>query len=92
MQCKDIPDKPILEFLAKHQGKWSTWGKGYSMPTVQDAMPPGTPTKLQLAKMAQLVKKGLSGGCTCGCRGDWEITDKGLELIGQKRITPYNGY
>ena len=82
MKCKDIPDEPILRFLAQHQGKWATHGKGYSMPTVQDAMPPGTPCKLQLAKMRQLHKRGLAGGCPCGCRGDWEITDKGLALIG----------
>ena len=92
MKCSDIPDRPILEFLAQHQGKWSTWGKGYSMPTVQDAMPPGTPEKLQLAKMKQLHKRGLIGGCTCGCRGDWEITDTGLAFINQPRTTRYSGY
>lgn len=92
MQVKDIQDKPILEFLAKHQGEWSTWGTGYHMPTVQDAMPPGTPKKLQLAKMRSLHKRGLVGGCTCGCRGDWEITNKGLELAGLPRTTEYNGY
>jgi hypothetical protein len=92
MQAKDIPDKPVLEFLAKHQGKWATWGKGYSMPTVKDAMPEGTPDKLQLAKMKSLQKRGFIGGCMCGCRGDFEITDLGLAYVGLTRTTPYNGY
>ncbi len=72
-QCKDIPDQPILDFLKALNGRWATHGKGYSMPTVQDAMPPGTPDKLQLAKMKQLLKRGLVKGCGCGCRGDWRL-------------------
>ncbi len=92
LQTKDIPEKPILEFLAQHQGEWSTWGKGYSMPTVSDAMPDNTPDKLKLSKMRSLHKRGLVGGCDCGCRGDFEITDKGLAAIGQTRTKPYTGY
>ena len=91
-QCKDIDTDKILQFLAQHQGEWSTHGRGYSMPTVQDAMPPNTPEKLQHAKMRQLHKRGLVGGCTCGCRGDWEITDEGLAFIGVPRTTRYSGY
>lgn len=73
MQCKDIPDWPIMVFLSNLNGKWATWGNGYSMPTVQDAMPAGTPPKLQLAKMRQLERRGLIDGCTCGCRGDFRL-------------------
>ncbi len=39
------------------------------------------PKKLILAKMSQLIKKGLINGCTCGCRGDFEITPKGEEYL-----------
>jgi hypothetical protein len=73
MQAKDIPEQPILDFISKQNGAWCTWGNGYSMPTVQDAMPPGTPAKLQLAKMKQLIKRGLVKGCGCGCRGDFHL-------------------
>ncbi len=97
-KCGHIPDAAILEFLAKHQGKWSTHGNQHflmngqkGMPTVQDAMPLAV-FKLQLAKMRKLWKRGLIGGCPCGCRGDWEITDKGLALIDQPRTAPYSGY
>lgn len=99
MQCKDISTEAILRFLALHQGQWATHGKQYyrtdgswGMPSVIWAMPPGTPYRLQLAKMRQLFRAGLVGGCDCGCRGDWEITDKGLVLIGIARTTPYTGY
>lgn len=77
MQCKDIPTIPILEFLLRNEGKWCTWGTGSYMPTVQDVMPQNTPPKLQLGKMKKLINKGLVEGCDCGCRGDFEITEKG---------------
>ena len=92
-QCKDIDTATVLRFLAQHQGRWSTWWDGsYNMPTVADAMPADTPSKLRLAKMRQLIKRGFSGGCDCGCRGDFEITDAGLDFIGEPRTKPYTGY
>lgn len=88
MQCKDIPTKPILEFLAT-KDRWCTHGDGYSMPTVQDVMPAGTPRKLQLAKMSSLLKKDLVEGCDCGCRGDWQITFKGLAKLYGPNLAGY---
>lgn len=80
MQAKDIPKEPILVFLeGLPEGVWATWGDGYSMPTVQDAMPPGTPPKVQRAKMAALIKMKLVEGCPCGCRGDFRIVKKELD-------------
>ncbi len=61
------------------------------MPTVRDAMPEGTPDRLQLNKMTELVRKKLVSGCTCGCRGDWEIKDKGLILIDVPRTIGRTG-
>lgn len=92
LQCKDISTDDVLRFLAKHQGEWATWGDTISMPTVQSAMPPGTPEKLQLAKMKIIHNAGFVGGCCCGCRGDFEITDAGLARIGVERTVKYNGY
>ncbi len=107
VQAKDIQDQPILEYLAKFQGQWTSLWNGYfkgredelhmgkKIGIVNDvyyAMPEGTPKKVALAKMKSLHKKGLVGGCTCGCRGDFEITDLGLELIGQERTKRYTGY
>ena len=76
MKCKDIPDQPIIDWLSKNapdESRWATWGVGYSMPTVADCMPTGTPEKLQLAKMKQLIKRGIVNGCGCGCRGDFYL-------------------
>lgn len=87
MKTSDIPERPILEFLAKHQGEWCNWFSlasvgldGYSR-SVISAMPKGVPDKLALSKMKALVRKGLVNGCTCGCRGDFEITDAGLAEV-----------
>ena len=75
-QCKDIPDEPILQFLLKAKGNFCSW---YS---VRNALPENfTPKKLILAKMAQLIKRGLIDGCPCGCRGDFEITPKGEQYL-----------
>jgi hypothetical protein len=48
-------------------------------------MPPVVDDALMLAKMRLLCKKGYVLGCYCGCRGDFEITAKGivqLEYLG----------
>lgn len=85
MQCKDIPDQPILRFLNGPWEDWpapgwATWFSGYAN-SVQNAMPAEVPDKLALAKMNDLVKRGLVRGCGCGCRGDFEITDKGRAIL-----------
>lgn len=91
MQCKDIPELPILHFLA-HECKfedgttrWATfWDDDEGMPysnSLSRALPDGVPVKLARAKIAQMVKKGLVSACTCGCCGDIEITDKGREVL-----------
>jgi hypothetical protein len=75
MKCSDIPDQPILEFLASHGGIGCSWfpGQEYSVAKVMYAIP----KKMVLAKMRGLIKRGLVSGCACGCRGDFELTDKG---------------
>lgn len=82
MQCKDIPTKPILEFLNKNPERWHTWFTGYDN-SVDQAMPAGVPEKLVRYKMANLIKRGYVDGCPCGCRGDYVITEKGKALLAQ---------
>lgn len=76
----------ILSFLANHQGHWATHSDSCDggMPTVKDVLPDVSHDS-RLAKMKELYASGYVQGCPCGCRGDWEITNKGLALIGQKR-------
>lgn len=95
MQCKDIPDEPVLRFLAdlpwnsmgsmRWQSKGTWFGDETYFPdnSVLHAMPSGTPEKLGLAKMRMLMRRGLVDGCPCGCRGDFELTDKGRAFIGK---------
>lgn len=82
LQCKDIPDRPILEMLAKRPGVWHTWCCA-SRPEddVATAMPEEIPWNLVLAKMRMLKLRKLVDGCTCGCRGDFVITEKGLAWL-----------
>jgi hypothetical protein len=80
-QCKDIPDKPIMEFLLNNKGIWCNWYLG-DQRDVRTAMPKNIPSeKIILSKMRQLIKRGLVSGCTCGCRGDFEITQKGEDWL-----------
>lgn len=47
---------------------------------IQDEFPQ-FPRKVVMAKLCSLVKRGMLEGCTCGCRGDFELTDKGREAL-----------
>ena len=80
LQCKDIPTLPILEHVKKHGGIGCTWYFKDER-NVTRAMPPGLPEKLILAKMRNLMIKGLIDGCSCGCRGDYKITEEGWKRI-----------
>jgi hypothetical protein len=44
------------------------------------------PPKVLLAKLRRLVARGLLDGCACGCRGDFEITDRGKEILARVLI------
>lgn len=88
MQCKDIPEEPILRFLAgPYDGwdaaGWGTWFNYDPMPPncVLRAMPEGTPEKLALAKMRQMIRKNIIDGCACGCRGDFRLNDKSRAIL-----------
>ncbi len=93
MQCKDIPTEPILEYIeaycSQNWPRLCTWfiNSGYPAAAVQYSMPDGItlPDKLVLAKMGKLIEKGLVAGCACGCYGNFQVTDKGRELLAASR-------
>lgn len=87
MQCKDIPEIPILQFLADRPGVWCNWYFGNNN-DVTNAMPAGTPGKVKIAKMRRLIERGLVDGCPCGCRGDFQLTPKGCDYLTQNGGTP----
>jgi len=88
MQCKDIPDVPILKFLEGLNDTWATWFDYEPRPknTVMHAMPCGVSQKLALAKMRMLIRKGVVDGCGCGCRGDFILTEKGRAAITATKV------
>lgn len=86
IQCKDIDERPILEFLLKryeeHLGWASCFGDEFEN-SVTHAMPKDIPFKVVVRKMAKMIAKGLVDGCGCGCRGDYEITQKGKDSLNE---------
>jgi hypothetical protein len=91
VKCSEIPELPILEFLSKNTGTPVTWFDVDNMPTVKSVMPEKTPPNLRLAKMRQLLKRGLVCGCGCGCRGDFEITEAGGALLASAGVPARHG-
>jgi hypothetical protein len=45
---------------------------------------PGFPAKVVVAKLASMIRRGLFDGCTCGCRGDFELTALGKAILEQQ--------
>jgi len=80
IQTKDIDKVTVLKFLKNNKGTWCTLHNGFKH-SVGNAMPEGLPIKLRLSVMRNLINRGLVDGCPCGCRGDFEITQKGLEYL-----------
>jgi hypothetical protein len=61
-------------------GRWANYFEGHKNSVIQ-AMPIGTPEKLAHAKMKMMIRRGVVDGCRCGCRGDFVITQKGIEEL-----------
>ncbi|CAB4124097.1 hypothetical protein UFOVP51_17 [uncultured Caudovirales phage] len=87
---EEIKEKPlhptslttqILMFLLKCKDNWATHGCSFYMPSVQQVFPIGTTEKAQRRFMKRLINDDLVNGYVCGCRGDYEITTKGLDLL-----------
>lgn len=88
MKAADIPDAAMLRVIASpnkghREGRFGPGMPNWWMRWDLDEAFPGFPSKIVLAKARQLMKRGLIDGCDCGCRGDFEITDKGREHLVQ---------
>lgn len=82
MQIKDIDKIAVLRRISEIEasGRCGTLFQGFDN-SINTSMPEGTPGKLQYAVMRNLISKGLVDGCCCGCRGDFVLTAKGVELV-----------
>lgn len=79
-----------MQFVTALDGAWGTWcwsdhpDPTFWLHSVAPLFPAGIPDKLLLAKMAGLIRRGLIDGCPCGCRGDYEATDKGRAFVAER--------
>lgn len=91
LQCKDIPELPILRFLADqvlnttHFAVTPVPGWPYCTPTLRSVPEcADLPEKVLRRKLGAMARKGIITGCDCGCRGDWRITSCGLLVLKAK--------
>ncbi len=96
LQAKDIPDFVMLDMVfrlqnapqvmtlkarneAGHRIQWtnSGWVMRWQLEAVWERIPP----KVILAKAKKLMRRKLLDGCACGCRGDFHLTDAGIQYI-----------
>lgn len=91
VQAKHIEDRRVLWLLAdarrcprRYPDTWApgemepdAWVFTWDMEIALAEFPP----KVIAAKMASLIRRGLVSGCACGCRGDFQITGKGREML-----------
>lgn len=98
LQCKDISDRLVLEFVRSVNNRDTkprgvTWFYQYDSPPFDNSLQnvlPNIPAKLALAKVRMLLRRGLVEGCGCGCRGDFFLTDKGKLFLDENNETSIN--
>lgn len=89
MQAKQLPDHEALHRIAG----LAEAKRGYPHPVDTDppvsrwqveetfAQSHAAPVKVTFAKLRRLTKRGLLAGCTCGCRGDFTLTERGRSVL-----------
>ncbi|MEU6632883.1 hypothetical protein ABZ905_32055 [Streptomyces parvus] len=82
MQCKDIPDAALCEAVRltpappPATGNPAPWRMAWDVHATLEKTTGPVPDRLFLAKVRRLFAKGLLGGCDCGCRGDYHLTEE----------------
>lgn len=86
-KCADIPDLTVLRAIDRisrepwWDGEPPTGRSRWVMRWDLNGAFPAVPPRLMWAKCARLIRRGLLTGCSCGCRGDYELTDAGRSLL-----------
>lgn len=91
LKASDIPDDLMMSFILKRSmtpREESAWGPDRLPRWVfgwdfKGPLWDNYPTKVIVAKINALQKRGLISACTCGCRMDIEITRKGAEYLAE---------
>lgn len=78
IQAKDISDEDFIAAVqeasrqaAKRWGAKDAWAMVWDVTAIL-----GVPEKVVRAKAERIIKRGLMDGCTCGCRGDFDLRGK----------------
>lgn len=71
LQAKHIPDGLVIS-LIREVSKPETCGA--TIWDVADRLP-SFPEKVVRAKLSSMIKRGVIDGCTCGCRGDFNVLE-----------------
>lgn len=84
MKAADIDDAEFLTFVEEtgrdHPARWvQVWDF--------EQLRPQWPWKVARAKARRLIRRGLLNGCTCGCRGDFVLTEAGRDWLATTEAT-----
>ena len=80
MQAKDIDDRAALRYIdLVGEDMVAHWVSRFSVEMYQVFAI--IPEKVVMAKFRKLIRRGLMEGCTCGCRGDFHLTDEGKKFL-----------
>ena len=81
MKASDIPDEEVLSFIRDcNEGRvdrapWLPGEERWCFIWDLEERFSQYPWKVLMAKVKKLHKRGLIGGCVCGCRGDFAVAD-----------------
>lgn len=81
MQAKDIPDDLFIQAVAEcsvaQAAEWSfdtAWCNRFDVEKwLSEHLGFEVPWKVVVAKARAMIRKGRMDGCTCGCRGDFDL-------------------
>lgn len=88
-----IEEEPILRFLLDVVRKGGAWATHLPRDefNIQKAVPDWVSDRLFEVKALDMARRGLIDCCLCGCRGDYQITTRGLETLGVDRADEVYG-
>ncbi len=66
-----------------HCGTWSM--RRDVQEELEKMMKRRLPEKVVIAKFKRLEGRKMVDGCSCGCRGDWQLKQAGLDIVGASR-------
>ena len=73
-QAKDIDDGIMLKIIGDLKTETGAWAMFRDVEERIHRHEPRMPTKVILAKLKKLAKRGVITGCACGCYGGFEVS------------------